>query len=90
MLLRRFAKLEQDREPYNVVWDENATESCLDPVRGTYTYQQNTGNAERKSRKRLDSTATYAHRALTARVIGEAFTNSGSHWFDYRASDPEN
>lgn len=85
-LLRRFARLEQDRQPYDQVWDE-ITEYIL-PSRGTYTYQKGSQDAERKSRKRLDSTATYAHRALTARVIGE-FTNSGSRWFEYRATDPE-
>ncbi len=89
-LLQRFSLLVQEREPYNQAWDD-ITEYVL-PSRGTLTYQaQNISpqqNPERKSRRRLDSTATYAHRALTARVIGE-FTNSGSRWFDYRAPDPD-
>lgn len=84
-LMRRFSQLVQDRNAYDMVWDD-ITEFVL-PSRGTFTYRQDYQNAERKSRRRLDSTATYAHRALTARVIGE-FTNSGSRWFEYRAPDP--
>jgi hypothetical protein len=87
-IMRRFSVLLQERAPYEGVWDD-ITEFVL-PSRGTYSYSNkgDISNPERKSRRRLDSTATYAHRALTARVIAE-FTNSGSRWFEYRAPDPK-
>ncbi len=85
-ILQRFSLLVNERNQYDRLWDD-ITELVL-PSRGTYSYQRDTQDPERKSRKRLDSTATYAHRSLTARIIAE-FTNSGTRWFEYRAPDPE-
>lgn len=84
-IMRRFSILKQERGPYEAVWDD-ITEYVV-PSRGSYANSK-AQDPERKSRKRLDSTATYAHRSLTARVIAE-FTNSGTRWFDYRAPSPE-
>lgn len=86
-IVRRFSILKQERSAYEGIWDD-VTELVL-PSRGTYVFQtkRDGSDPERKSKRRLDSTAVYACRALVAKVIAE-FTNSGSRWFDYRAPDP--
>jgi hypothetical protein len=86
-IVRRYKMLADERVPYEKVWDD-ITEFVV-PSRGTYVnIDVSQSNVERKSRRRLDATATNAHRAMTARVIAEE-TNAGSRWFDWRDPDPE-
>ena len=85
-IMRRFASLEIERAPYETVWNEITT--FVLPSRGSYTYSPGTTNVERKSKRKLDSAATYAHRSLVSRIIAE-FTNPGTRWFEYRAPEPD-
>ena len=85
-LTKRLSRLEEDRRPYNAVWDE-VTEFVL-PSRGTYAYKNMASDPERKSRRRFDPTPVYACRDLTSKIISN-LTGTADRWFDYRVEDPQ-
>lgn len=87
-LVSQFNKLEALRRPYEKVWDD-ITEYVM-PSQGSFM-NRGAGNQavdpERQSRRRLESTATIAVRALMARITAE-MTGTSIRWFDYRDEDP--
>lgn len=83
---KRLGVLENERRPYESVWDE-ITEFVL-PSRGGYSYKDVKSDPERKSRRRVDSTAINAARLCTARIIAE-MTGTSARWFDYRLQNPD-
>jgi hypothetical protein len=85
LLFRHFEQMKTLRTYYEYLWDD-LTEYVL-PSQGTYCYRDPRTDPERRSNRRMDSTAVNAARQLMARVVSE-MTGSGSRWFDYRDKDP--
>ena len=85
-LCKRLGVLENERRFYEHVWDE-ITEYVL-PSRGGYSFKDMRHDPERKSKRRVDSTAINAARVCTARIIAE-MTGTSSRWFDYRIANPD-
>lgn len=84
-LCARLEELRSQRNIYEPTWDE--VSEFIMPSQGSYSTDRST-DVERRSGRRLDSTAIVANRTLAARIVSEVLA-PGTRYMEYRADDSE-
>ena len=84
-LLRRYIKLENDRNTWRSHWMELS--DYLLPRRGRYLYESQNTRGKKRNNKIIDSTGTQALRTLGAGLMS-GMTSPARPWFRYATQDP--